>query len=97
VDLSAERAPGGALTPFQEGLRRTARGVIEAHRNCITSRTCDLYHNLIEILNDLASEVRAEERALLICGHPAACAPDGAPCMACQRETRLAGQVGNLS
>lgn len=99
MDPSTTRAPGGALTPFQKDLRRLATELVVEHRNCDVGnlQKCDLYHDLIEIMENVALDVREAERALMICGHPAACSPDGRPCIACQRETRLVGRVGGLS
>lgn len=95
---SAESAPGGVLTPFQEGLRRLAAEVVNTHRHCDVGnlQKCDLYHHLIEIMEKLADDVRQAEQAPMICGHPAACAGlDG--CSGCAREQRLLAEARGLS
>ena len=98
MGLSVAGVPGGTLTPFQENLRRLALEVVEAHRHCRDASDllkCDLYYHVIEAMQDLAFGVIAEERALMICGHPAACAQGGA-CSACAREARLLAEAGRM-
>lgn len=96
--LSAEDAPKKALTPFQENLRRLAIEVVNSHRHCDVGNPskCDLYYNLIEVMQDLAYEVVREERAPMICGHPVACSSGGA-CSACVREARLLAEARSLA
>ena len=97
MDLSAENTPKKTLTPFQENIRRLAVEVVNAHRHCDVGnpQKCDLYYNLIEVMQDLAFEVVRGERALMICGHPTAC-QGGNVCSVCVREARLIAEARNL-
>lgn len=99
MDSSSVGVPGGmsVFTKFQEEIRRTAAEVVDTHRHCDVSNTrkCDLYHDLIDIIERMASQVRDAERAPMICGHPAACGVDGF-CTGCAMQTRLMAEAGRM-
>lgn len=86
-----------ALIKIDDNIRRMAADVVDAHRNCDVSdsRKCDLYHHLITMMQALSDSVRAEERALMVCGHPNACGAAG-ECFACARDRRIAFEAERM-
>lgn len=83
---------------LKEEIRRIAVEAIKEHRGCDVGnlQRCDMYYDLVQIMVAMAQRAREAERALLICGHPAACQQEDG-CMACQREQRITMSAERLS